>query len=142
MDAVSVDAADFLERTTLRELLNVAPGIIDQARQVAYQLYRAGRLAQAETVCRGLIAWDHRCAWTYSLIAAVLRRQGRTEEALGQVGRGLAFEPDHAKLRSMRTELTALLSARRPEAVTAGIAAATVQQRPAQRASGRTDSDP
>jgi len=133
-----MDAAEFLERTTVRELLNVGPAVLDHGRRVAHQLYQAGRLAQAEVVCRGLIACDHRFAWTYSLHAAVLRRQGRPEEALAQVTRGLAIEPAHQKLRSMRAELAALLDARRAGDAPVG----AVQQCPAQRASRRTDSEP
>ena len=138
MDAVSPDAAEFLERMTVRALLNVAPVVIDHGRRVAHQLYQAGRLAEAEVVCRGLIACDHRFAWTYSLHAAVLRRQGRPAAALAQVVRGLSFEPEHAKLRSMRVELTAWLAAPRADSRSD----AGGQPSPAQRTSGRTDSDP
>ena len=127
MEALRGGAAAFLERTTVRELLDIGPGVIDRARLIAHQLYRTGRLAEAEVVCRGLIACDHRVAWTYSLHAAILRRQGRNPQALAQVERGLAYDPDHAKLRSMRAELAL---------------ATPVQQAQAQRATCRTDSDP
>ena len=107
MDVPGGEADAFLERTTIRELLDVPPHVLDEARRIAHQLYRAGRLTEADIVCRGLIACDHRSAWTYSLHAAVLRRQGRKEWALAQVERGLAVEPGHSKLRAMRGELLA-----------------------------------
>ena len=132
MEAHRGSAAEFLERTTVRELLGVDPDVIDQARVLAHQLYRAGRLTEADVVCRGLIACDHRFAWTYSLHAAVLRRQGRLPQALAQVELGLRYAPSNAKLRAMRAELTTS-----PTAV-----AAPVQGSKAQRATGRTDSDP
>ena len=143
MEASGDGAIDFLERTTIRELLNVSAGVIEQARRIAHQLYRAGRLAEADVVCRGLIACDHRFAWTYSLHAAVLRRQGRTQQALAQIERGLLYDPDHAKLREMHAEVAASsapsLSA---GASSSPVLAAPVQRQRAQRAPHRTDSDP
>jgi len=145
MDVLRPDTAALLERVTVRELLDIPPGVIDRARQLAHQLYRAGRLVEADVVCRGLIACDHRCAWTYSLHAAVLRRQGRLERAVAQVQRGLAHEPGHAKLSAMRDELVAALPVRPPTrpAPSPVIGQAAPGQRvPAQRADDSTDSDP
>lgn len=139
MDVPGREAAAFLERTTVRELLDIHAGVIDQARRIAHQLYRAGRLAEADVVCRGLIACDHRFAWTYSLHAAVLRRQGRWEGALAQVERGLAFEPGHPKLRAMRDDL---LVPRRAPATAPRAPAAAGHGPGAQRAGVATDSDP
>src|SRR5438309_209110 len=51
----------FLDRTPLRALFDIPTALIDQARAMAYQSYRAGRLQQAELLCRGLLAVDHRC---------------------------------------------------------------------------------
>jgi Flp pilus assembly protein TadD len=109
MDILRRDTAAFLQRTPIRELLDVPPGVIDQARRIAHQLYRAGRFAEADIVCRGLIACDHQVGWTYSLHAAVLRKLGRLEQAMAQIQRGLAHEPEHVKLRAMRDELMACL---------------------------------
>ena len=110
MDILRPDTAAFLQRVTIRELLDIPPGVIDQARRIAHQLYGAGRFAEADIVCRGLIACDHQVGWTYSLHAAVLRKLGRPEQSLAQVECGLTHEPDHAKLRAMRTELVATLA--------------------------------
>lgn len=140
-----MDTAALLRRTTVRELLTVAPGVINQARRIAHQLYQAGRLVEADVVCRGLIALDHRCAWTFSLHAAVLRRQRRYQEALAQVERGLTCEPAHPKLRSMHDELTARLAVEPGSAAPATALvplAAPVHRNRAQRDDGRTDSDP
>ena len=72
---------------------------------LAYQLYQVGRYAEAEVLCRGLIAADHKYWWSYSLYAATLRRLGRLSEALAQLDKGLAYEPNEPKLLFMRTEI-------------------------------------
>jgi predicted Zn-dependent protease len=145
MDGLRRDGTAFMERVTVRELLGVPPGAIERACQIAHQLYRAGRLAEADVVCRGLIACDHRLAWTYSLHAAVLRRLGRLEQALAQTQRGLNYEPAHAKLRNMRDELLALRTTPSPPRVADAAAvgpAGPVHDSLAQRTGLSTDSDP
>ncbi len=96
---------DYLETTTLKEILGIPDAAMDQAMGIAYQLYLTGRFAEADTVCRGLIACDHRYWWPHSLHASVLRRLGRIEEALAGVERGLKYEPGQPKLLLMRAEL-------------------------------------
>lgn len=145
MDVLRRDGTAFLERMTVRELLGVPPGAIERACQIAHQLYQAGRLGEADVVCRGLIACDHRLAWTYSLHAAVLRRLGRLEQALAQVQQGLTHEPGHAKLRTMRDELLGLLalpSPRHARGERAVGSAGTVHPAGAQRQGLGADSDP
>jgi len=100
----------FAERTTLREILALPEAALDHAMGVAYQLYRAGQLAEAETICKGLIACDHRYWWPHSLHAAILRRLGRPAAALAAVERGLHYEPQQPKLLLMRAELRAVLA--------------------------------
>ncbi len=96
---------DDLETTTLKQILNISDEVMDHAMGIAYQLYRAGRFAEADTVCNGLIACDHRYWWPYSLHASVLRRLGREEQALAQVDQGLKYEPQQPKLLLLRAEL-------------------------------------
>jgi len=145
MGALRTEAAAFLEQVTDRELLAIRPAIIDQARQIAHQLYRAGRLLEADVVCRGLIACDHRCAWTYSLHAAVLRRGGHLQQAVAQVQRGLAYEPGHVKLRAMQAELMAAVagpSSLRAEGSPLLRATDSDHRSRTQRPGPSTDSDP
>jgi tetratricopeptide (TPR) repeat protein len=98
---------DLLDRTPLRALFDIPAALIDQARAMAYQCYRAGRHQQAELLCRGLLAVDHRCGWTHGLYAATLRDLGRHAEALAVVERGLRYEPSQRTLAALKAELGA-----------------------------------
>jgi tetratricopeptide (TPR) repeat protein len=100
-------AREYLERTPMRALLGIPNEYLDRAMGVAYQLYCGGRYADAEIMCRGLLAADHRYWWAYSLHAAALVKVGRSAEALAQVERGLRYEPAQPKLLAMRDELRA-----------------------------------
>lgn len=104
---------DFLDATPLKAVLGIPEDALDQAMGMAFQLYKAGRYAEAEIVCRGLLASDHRYWWPHSLLAAVLRRTGRCAEALQAVERGLHHEPGQPKLLLMRAELSAALASDR-----------------------------
>jgi predicted Zn-dependent protease len=95
----------FFERTPMRTLIDVPGALLDQAMGLAYQAYRAGRYEQAETLCKGLLAADHRYWWAYSLYAAVLRKRRRFAEALAQIELGLRYEPGQPKLVQMKNEL-------------------------------------
>lgn len=110
----SSEPADFFDANPLKSLLGIPEDALDQAMGIAFQLYNAGRYTEAEIVCRGLLASDHRYWWPHSLLAAVLRRTGRYAEALGAVERGLRHEPYQPKLLLMRAELNAALSSNRP----------------------------
>ncbi len=102
---MSHPANEFLERTTMRELFDLPARFLDQAMAVAYQCYQTGRYQEAEVLCKGLLAADHRYWWAYSLYAAVLRKLGRTDEALTQVEQGLRHEPAQPKLIQMKNQL-------------------------------------
>jgi hypothetical protein len=97
---------DFLDRTPMRALLPIPRAVIDHARALAYESYRTGRHEQADALCRGLLALDHRCGWTHALHAATLRDTGRRSEALRVVADGLRYEPAHPTLLALRDELS------------------------------------
>jgi predicted Zn-dependent protease len=96
---------DYVETPTLKQILNISDAAMDQAMAIAYQLYLTRRFAEADTVCKGIIACDHRYWWSRSLHASVLRRLGRYDEALAAVEEGLKYEPQQPKLLLMRAEL-------------------------------------
>jgi len=102
---VTPAARKFLEETTMKTLLGVPDEALDAVMAVAFQLYQAGRYSETELLCRGLIAADHKHAWSYSLYAATLRRMGRPHDALAQIEMGLAYERDEPKLLYMAREL-------------------------------------
>lgn len=101
----------YLDETPMRAIVNIPMEVLDQAMATAYQLYRAGRLAEAQVLCTGLLAADHRYWWAYGLSAAILRRAGRLTEALQQIDRGLRYEPGQPKLLATRAALTAAIAA-------------------------------
>ena len=102
---LSPNARKFLEDNTMRSIFGIPEEALDAVMATAYQLYQAGRYPEVEVLCRGLIAADHRYWWSYSLYAATLRRLGRPQEAMEQLERGLAYEPNEPKLLLMRSEL-------------------------------------
>ena len=104
---LSALARKFLEENTMRSIFGIPEEALDAVMATAYQLYQAGRYPEVETLCRGLIAADHKYWWSYSLYAATLRKLGRLREALDQVDKGLVYEPDEPKLMMMRSELRA-----------------------------------
>lgn len=95
----------FLERNPMRSLLAMPQAYLDQAMALAYQLYQSGSYGEAEVMCRGLLAADHRYWWAYSLHAAVLLKVGKPHEALTQVDLGLRYEPGQPKLLAMKTDI-------------------------------------
>ena len=71
---LSPAARKFLEETTMKSIFGISDEALDAVMALAYQLYQVGRYAEAEVLCRGLIAADHRYWWSYSLYAATLHR--------------------------------------------------------------------
>jgi tetratricopeptide (TPR) repeat protein len=102
-------AEEYLRRTTMQSILEIDQASLDHVMATAYLLYQGGRYREVDVLCRGLIAADHTYWWSYSLHAAALRRMGRFEEALTQLERGLAYEPDEPKLLMMRGEILAAI---------------------------------
>ena len=103
-------ARKFLEETTMKSIFGISDAALDTVMALAYQLYQVGRYAEAEVLCRGLIAADHKYWWSYSLYAATLRRLGRLSEALAELEKGLAYEPNEPKLLFMRGEIREALA--------------------------------
>jgi Flp pilus assembly protein TadD len=121
---------EYLRRTTMQSILEIDQASLDHVMATAYLLYQAGRYREVDVLCRGLIASDHTYWWSYSLHAAALRRLGRLEEALTQLERGLAYEPDEPKLLMMRGEILAAIGVwrDRPVATPVGKPAAAPAQ--------------
>jgi tetratricopeptide (TPR) repeat protein len=101
---LSPTARRFLEETTMKSLFGISDSTLDAVMALAYRLHRAGRNPEAAILCRGLIAADHKYWWSYSLYAAALRQLGQLDQALVQLERGLAYEPDNPKLLAMHTQ--------------------------------------
>jgi tetratricopeptide (TPR) repeat protein len=107
---LSATARQFLEETTMKSIFGITDEALDAVMALAYQLYQVGRYAEAEVLCRGLVAADHKYWWSYSLYAATLRRLGRLREALAELEKGLTYEPNEPKLLFMRGEIRAALA--------------------------------
>jgi len=107
---LSPAARKFLEETTMKSIFGISDAALDTVMALAYQLYQVGRYDETEVLCRGLVAADHKYWWSYSLYAATLRRLGRFGEALAQLEKGLAYEPNEPKLLFMRGEIREALA--------------------------------
>jgi tetratricopeptide (TPR) repeat protein len=105
-------ARRFLEETTMKSIFGISDAALDTVMALAYQLYQVGRYAEAEVLCRGLVAADHKYWWSYSLYAATLRRLDRLPEALAELEKGLVHEPNEPKLLFMRGEIREALAQR------------------------------
>ena len=90
---------------SLRDDLKVAPELLSVCRRVAWDLYKARNLAQAEIVSRGLVASDPADWYHHALLAATLQKQRRFPEALAQVDEGLVRFPGQLDLVVMRAEI-------------------------------------
>jgi hypothetical protein len=121
----SAAARSFVNETTMQSILGIDKHALDQIMATAFLLYQAGRYAEVDVLCRGLIAADHTYWWCYSLHAAALRRLGRLEEALVQLDRGLVYEPTETKLQLMRGEIVAALGSWRERAAAESVAPTT-----------------
>ena len=122
---LSPEARSFLEETTMKSIFGISDGALDTVMALAYQLYQVGRYAEAEVLCRGLLAADHKYWWSYSLYAATLRRLGRLGEALDELEKGLAYEPNEPKLLFMRGEIREALAKQESSPVTPAMSAPT-----------------
>ncbi len=109
-DQLSPAARKFLAETTMKSIFGISDAALDTVMALAYQLYQVGRYPEAEVPCRGLVAADHKYWWSYSLYAATLRRLGRPEEALAELEKGLAYEPNDPKPLFMRGEIRQALA--------------------------------
>lgn len=128
--ARTATARSFVNETTMQSILGIDQRALDQIMATAFLLYQAGRYAEVDVLCRGLIAADHTYWWCYSLHAASLRRLGRLEEALAQLDRGLVYEPNEKKLQLMRGEIVAALGAWRERASADDLAKSDVARLP------------
>jgi hypothetical protein len=95
----------FLARVPLRTLFDIPAEVIDRAKAMAYQCHQADRRQETQSLCRGLLAVDHRCWWTHALYAASLHSDGRLGEALTIVDRGLRYNPGQLTLVEQRRQL-------------------------------------
>lgn len=110
---IATAGEDFVESTSVKELLRIPDATMNQIMTIAYQLYVSRRLVEAEIVCKGLIACDHRHWWSHSLHASLLRRLGREQEALQAVKQGLKYAPAQPKLLLMHDELLTTIDRKR-----------------------------
>ena len=138
LDSDLAAARRFLEETTMKSIFGISDAALDTVMALAYQLYQVGRYAETEVLCRGLVAADHKYWWSYSLYAATLRRLGRLREALAELEKGLAYEPNEPKLLFMRGEIREALAKEESSPSCPRCPPPTRASRPNQRATRRT----
>ena len=96
----------------LKDVVRIPVGLLDSARQAAFNLYSVDRFADAQVVLEGVLAVDPQDAWSLSLLGAMLRRQGKLRGALALMQAALALDSDNLNFRRMRDELAAELNQR------------------------------
>jgi len=71
----------------------------------ATELWRNGKLAEAESAYRAIVASDAKCAASYVGLFRVLLREKRLPEAVSAVARAIELAPDSAAVRTAQAEL-------------------------------------
>ncbi len=94
----------------MRALLVLRDEDLDAARNAAHQLFTADRLAEAEILCRGLLAADPSDPWAFILYVGTLFRMGRLHDALATAEEGLRHHPGLPRLTAMRGKLLELFA--------------------------------
>jgi protein O-GlcNAc transferase len=66
---------------------------IHEALQFAAQCHQAGRLEEAEQICRQILAADQEYAGAWHLLGVIAYQVGKYDLAVEQIGRALSLEP-------------------------------------------------
>jgi tetratricopeptide (TPR) repeat protein len=82
---------------------------VQQALAIAERHQREGRLPEAERLLRQIVAAQPRLAPALHLLAVVLHQNGRTEAAVGLIGRAIEADPNSALYFANRGEMQRLL---------------------------------
>jgi tetratricopeptide (TPR) repeat protein len=78
---------------------------VAQALEAAGQLYMAGRLVQAERVCRQIIERRPNLPDAYNLLGVVLNARGDAKQAVNLIGRAIKLNPNIASYHSNLGEI-------------------------------------
>jgi cytochrome c-type biogenesis protein CcmH/NrfG len=91
--------------------------ILDQARTFAFGTYLAEHWPETEILLEGILAADPTDAWSLSVYASMLRKQGKLAQAAALIDRAHQLAPADANITAIRDELAR--AARRAAARTA-----------------------
>src|ERR1700689_386813 len=69
---------------------------IDQAIQIATRKSQAGRLADAEAICRQILLQDANQVDAINLLGIIAVQSGHVDAALDLIGRAIQLKPDYA----------------------------------------------
>jgi Flp pilus assembly protein TadD len=93
-----------MDRVACKELSYSSPAMqqitLDQALKIAFQHYEAGRLRQAEQVCRLILAKQPTHADTLNLLGVVAFGTGRTDLGLDLIRRAIVVNPASAEYQT------------------------------------------
>lgn len=81
------------------ELFGFPPRLLDGVERQAFERYKAGRYADAETLLRGVVVADSRRYYPLLLLAEVLLKQGDPADARAAIEQAFALEPDDPSVR-------------------------------------------
>ena len=78
---------------------------VGQAMEAAGQLYMAGRLAQAERVCRQIIERRPNIPDAYNLLGVIRNAQGEAKEAVNLITKAIKLNPGAASFHANLGEI-------------------------------------
>jgi len=87
------------------EPVKTSPALVEQARQMAYTLYKQGLFEQAEILLAGVLAARKGDAWALSLLGAIRRHQHQMPEARRLLEQAHALDPGDRNIESMLAEV-------------------------------------
>ena len=81
------------------------------ARQLAYEMYLEGRWRETETLLKGVLSSNPTDAWSLSVYASMLRKQGKFKEAIVVLETAHSLDPADENITRMHHEMDAFVTA-------------------------------
>ena len=100
-----MEITDKLKGSSLKDVVQIPPGLLELARKTAYDLFIAEKFDDVEVLLQGILAADNQDAWSLALYGAIMRKKGKFKEALVLMETAHALAPDNDNIRTMRDEI-------------------------------------
>lgn len=90
---------------TWAELQGLPPELIFQMAEYGYLQFKRGKLAEAETIFKGLSVLDHKRAYHHSILGAIYQRMDKLLDALGEYTVAIEMDPKNISSYVNRGEI-------------------------------------